>query len=134
MTSERNPRDLLEEMEELAFLEERFEDVAEEEFLERRDLQRIAERSLEILGGATKGLPPSVRDGSPSLPWSEMARTRDMMIHAGHRAKPAIVWRTIHDDVVPRQSPRRKIPGEETRGEKDGDPHPDREAEVLSSR
>jgi uncharacterized protein with HEPN domain len=92
---------LEERIEELEFLADRFEEVDKEEFLDRRDLQRVAERSLEILKEAAKGLPSRVRERSPSVPWSEMARTRDMMIHAYHRVEPEIVWRTIHDDALP---------------------------------
>lgn len=98
----RDPRDLLEEMvEELAFLDDRFDEVDREEFLDRQDLQRVGERSLEILGEAAKGLPQRLYDEFEAVPWGEMARTRDMLIHAYHRVEPEIVWRTIHEDALP---------------------------------
>jgi hypothetical protein len=56
LTAGRDPRDPLEEMiEELAFPADCFEEVDKEAVLDRRDLQRVAERSLEI-----RGRPPRV--------------------------------------------------------------------------
>ena len=38
-------------------------------------------RSFEILGEATKNIPPDVRERYPELPWRKMAGMRDGLIH-----------------------------------------------------
>ena len=72
-----------------------------EDCLEDPTLRKGLERSLEIPGEAAKATPREVRERWPTLPWSDMARMRDFLIHAYHRAEPAVVWKTATDDAAP---------------------------------
>ena len=38
-------------------------------------------RNLEIIGEATKNIPEENRNQYPNLPWQEMSRMRDKLIH-----------------------------------------------------
>lgn len=71
-----------------------------DEFLEDPTLRRATERSLEILGEAAKAVPPAVRRRWPDLPWSDMARMRDLLAHASTRVDPAILWKTAEEDAA----------------------------------
>lgn len=42
---------------------------------------RATVRSLEIIGAATKKIPPDFRSKYPLVNWNEMAGMRDVLIH-----------------------------------------------------
>ncbi|MFA5865616.1 MAG: DUF86 domain-containing protein [Phycisphaerae bacterium] len=52
-------------------------------------------RELEVIGEAVKNLPASVRKKHPGVPWSEMARMRDKLIHFYFGVDKEIVWKTV---------------------------------------
>jgi uncharacterized protein with HEPN domain len=56
---------------------------------------------LEIIGEASKVLPKSLKDRYTEVPWSEMAATRDKLIHAYHLVDLEVVWRTLKEDIPP---------------------------------
>jgi uncharacterized protein with HEPN domain len=56
-------------------------------------------RALEIVGEATKRLPPDIRDRQSSIPWRKMAGIRDIMIHEYNRVDLAVVWKTVKEDL-----------------------------------
>ena len=51
-------------------------------------------RVLEIIGEATKRLPPVLREKYPDIPWREMAGMRDRIIHGYDTVDLRIVWDT----------------------------------------
>lgn len=58
--------------------------VAGMDFEEFRDDDKTVSavvRKLEIIGEATKNIPDEVRQKYPKLPWREMAKIRDKLIH-----------------------------------------------------
>jgi uncharacterized protein with HEPN domain len=61
-------------------------------------------RTLEIIGEAAKQVPVEVQERESSVPWCEMARMRDRVIHGYHSVDPAIVWRTVRE-VLPNVEP-----------------------------
>lgn len=88
-------------VDELRFLAQATDGRDVEDSLTDPQLRRALERSLEIVGEATKALPAEVRVEHPDVPWSDMARTRDLLSHAYHRVEPAILWKTVVEDAVP---------------------------------
>ena len=54
---------------------------------------------LQVIGEATKRLSEEFRNGHPALPWSDMARMRDWLIHHYDRIKLEVVWDTVTKDV-----------------------------------
>lgn len=56
---------------------------------------------LEIIGEATKRLPSEVRALAPDIPRSDMARTRDRVIHGYDKVDLTVVWSTVQQDLPP---------------------------------
>jgi len=54
-------------------------------------------RSLEVLGEATKHIPPSFRKKHPNLPWSKMAGMRDVLIHDYMGVDLKTVWKVAQE-------------------------------------
>jgi len=54
---------------------------------------------LEILGEAAKGVTDVTRANLPDIPWSEMAATRDRLIHGYFSVDLDIVWEIVHRDL-----------------------------------
>ena len=61
---------------------ERFtKDHSQEKFIKDELVQSAVVRQLEIIGEAVKNLPKEFTKKHPDIPWSEIAQTRDKMIH-----------------------------------------------------
>jgi uncharacterized protein with HEPN domain len=58
-------------------------------------------RALEIIGEAAKNVPITIREQHPDIPWSEMARMRDKLIHSYFGVDLRVVWRTVQEDLPP---------------------------------
>ncbi|MEW6468928.1 MAG: DUF86 domain-containing protein [Bacteroidota bacterium] len=56
-------------------------------------------RSLEIIGEATKKLPPDFRSAHPLVRWEDMAGMRDILIHNYFGIDYEVVWNTITKDI-----------------------------------
>ena len=62
-------------------------------------LSRAIVRSLEIIGEATKKLPPEFIAHFPFVDWKDMAGMRDRLIHQYFGVDMEIVWNTIKQDL-----------------------------------
>ena len=56
-------------------------------------------RSLEVIGEAAKKVPESLRKKYQKLPWKEMARMRDKLIHGYFGVDIEIVWKVVKDEI-----------------------------------
>ena len=56
---------------------------------------------LEILGEAAKGVSSATKERHPDLPWSQMAATRDRLIHGYFSVDLDIVWQIVRHDLPP---------------------------------
>ena len=54
-------------------------------------------RKLEIIGEAVKNIPVEITEKNTQVPWSDMARMRDKMIHFYHGVDYEIIWKVIKD-------------------------------------
>jgi len=58
-------------------------------------------RNFGIIGEATKNVPIEIRKKYPEIPWREMARMRDKLIHEYFGVNVEILWKTIKEDFPP---------------------------------
>jgi uncharacterized protein with HEPN domain len=61
-------------------------------FKEDYKTQDAVLRNLEVLGEAAKNIPKEFADKHPSLPWREMAGTRDRLIHHYFGVNLDVIW------------------------------------------
>jgi uncharacterized protein with HEPN domain len=54
-------------------------------------------RSLEVLGEATKHIPPSFRKKYPDIPWNKMAGMRDVLFHDYMGIDLMTVWKVSRE-------------------------------------
>ena len=63
------------------------------------DVERVALDAIHYrvftIGEAVKGLSPELRDAHPEVPWSDIARMRDLIGHHYYKLDPQIVRATI---------------------------------------
>jgi uncharacterized protein with HEPN domain len=50
---------------------------------------------LLVIGEAVKALPADLLDQEPNVPWSEVARLRDLLAHHYYRVDPQIIRLTV---------------------------------------
>jgi uncharacterized protein with HEPN domain len=51
-------------------------------------------RNLEVIGEASKNIPPSVKRSHADIPWAEMSAMRNVLIHEYFGVDVKIVWHT----------------------------------------
>lgn len=56
-------------------------------------------RTLEIIGEATKKVPQAMRQTHPEIRWTEIAGTRDRVIHGYFEVDLDIVWLILEKDL-----------------------------------
>jgi uncharacterized protein with HEPN domain len=99
--SERQIRDSLQDMLEAAQRTLQYtENLSFEKFQEDFKTQDAVLRNLEVLGEAVKNIPVSFQDKHPDLPWADMARTRDRLIHHYFGVNLDIVWGIVELELA----------------------------------
>ena len=62
-------------------------------------------RRLQIIGDSVKALPKQLTADHPEIPWSDMARMRDKVIHHYLELKLDTIWETIQKDLPTLKAP-----------------------------
>ena len=70
-------------------------------FLSDHKCQLAVVRCLEVMGEAVKRLSEDVQKAHPDIPWSKIAKMRDILIHAYDRVDLDEVWGTVKYDIPP---------------------------------
>ena len=86
-------------LDELNYLLEKSSESSETEFSNDATLQRAFTRSLEIIGEATKKLDREFLDRYPDIPWADMAKLRDKLIHHYFGIDYELVWNIVIVEV-----------------------------------
>jgi uncharacterized protein with HEPN domain len=69
------------------------------QFMSDRKTQSAVVRQIEIIGEAVKQLSPALTGSEPVVPWRQIARTRDRLIHAYFNVDLDAVWAMVQDDL-----------------------------------
>ena len=78
-------------------VEEFVGDLNFDEFLADDKTSSAVVRKLEIIGEATKNIPKFITQEYDEIPWKEMARMRDKIIHFYFGVDYEIVWSVIKE-------------------------------------
>jgi uncharacterized protein with HEPN domain len=94
------PRDYLQHiLEEADFLFHESRRMDAETFSESDLARRAFVRSLEVIGEATKKIPPEFRAANPQVEWTSMAKTRDRLIHGYFTVDYSLIWETVQTRI-----------------------------------
>lgn len=69
--------------------------MTSDEFRTDKKTLHAVVRNLEIIGEAVKGIPSSIRDRYPHVPWQRIAGLRDILIHQYFGIDVDIVWNIV---------------------------------------
>ena len=86
-------------LEESDYLLEHSRGVAHDQFLTDETLRRAFVRSLEIIGEATKKVPPELAEQLRDIEWRAMAGMRDRLIHGYFGVDYDLVWDVVVNKV-----------------------------------
>jgi len=66
-------------------------------------LQLAVVRLIEIIGEAAKHISEETQRRAPSVPWAQIAGTRDRLIHGYFDVNLDVVWTIVTNDLPPLQ-------------------------------
>jgi uncharacterized protein with HEPN domain len=55
---------------------------------------------LTLIGEAIKHVPDEIRDRYPSIPWREIAGTRDVIVHGYFKVNLPLIWHAVSVEIV----------------------------------
>ena len=74
-------------------------DFTYKSFSKDKKTQSAVIRELEIIGEASKNIPQEVRETFHEIPWSDMSRMRDKLIHGYFIVNLEILWKTVEERI-----------------------------------
>ena len=86
-------------LESITQIEKFVEGTSKADFISSIKTQDATVRRLEIIGEATKNLPKNFREKHSDVPWSELARMRDKLIHGYFGIDLNITWDVVIKDL-----------------------------------
>ena len=87
-------KDILESIERM---DEFVEDIDFDKFVQDDKTSSAVVRKIEIIGEATKNIPKHIRQRYKGVPWSDMAKMRDKIIHFYFGIDYEVVWKVIKE-------------------------------------
>jgi len=73
--------------------------LTEREFLSNTEKQDAVLRNLEVIGEAVRNIPSDMRQKYKDVQWSQIAGTRDKLIHHYFGVNWEIVWNVVQEKL-----------------------------------
>lgn len=70
-----------------------------EDFCNNKLVSSAVIRQFEIIGEAVKHIPNNIYLKYPEIPWNDMARMRDRIIHGYFDISYKIIWKSVKEDI-----------------------------------
>ena len=80
-------------------IEEFTKRISKADFISSIKTQDAVIRRLEIIGEATKNLPTNFKEKYTTVPWNEITRMRDKLIHGYFGVDLNITWGVVKSDL-----------------------------------
>jgi uncharacterized protein with HEPN domain len=90
------------------------EEVEFEAFARNPEKQDAVEWNVSVMGEAATQLDPNLRAKYDGVPWDDMARMRDRIVHGYFNIDLEILWKTVKERVPEARQHVRRILDEET--------------------
>ena len=74
------------------------ENISYEEFTENLEKVYAVAKAFENIGEAVKNIPKELTNQYPSIPWSEIAKMRDVLTHHYFGLDDKVLWDTLDED------------------------------------
>ena len=74
------------------------QDVTYEEFTENLEKVYAVAKAFENIGEAVKNIPNELTKVYPQIPWSEIAKMRDVLTHHYFGVDDKVLWDTLDED------------------------------------
>ncbi|MEA2019723.1 MAG: DUF86 domain-containing protein [Campylobacterota bacterium] len=73
-------------------------DVTYEEFTENLEKVYAVVKAFENIGEAVKNIPKEIMEQYPEIPWSEIAKMRDVLTHHYFGVDDKVLWDTLDEE------------------------------------
>lgn len=73
-------------------------DVTYEEFTDNLEKVYAVVKAFENIGEAVKNIPKEITDKYPEIPWSEIAKMRDVLTHHYFGVDDKVLWDTLDEE------------------------------------
>ena len=73
-------------------------DVTYEEFTDNLEKVYAVVKAFENIGEAVKNIPKEITEQYPEIPWSEIAKMRDVLTHHYFGVDDKVLWDTLDED------------------------------------
>lgn len=74
--------------------------ISFEEFTDNTEKVYATAKAFENIGEAVKQIPKEIQDEFNSIPWSEIAKMRDVLTHHYFGLDDKVLWDTLEEDFV----------------------------------
>lgn len=92
---------LLHIRDEISFLETVTKDLRYEQLDSDKLMQHVVQKSLEIIGEASKKISVETKDSCKNIPWHNVAGMRDRLTHGYFDVNWELVWNVLQEDIEP---------------------------------
>ncbi|OPX17493.1 hypothetical protein BXT86_06220 [candidate division WOR-3 bacterium 4484_100] len=70
------------------------------EFMADEKTKSAVIREIEVMGEAVKNIPNFIRERNKDIPWRQIAKTRDKIIHFYFGTDYEIVWKVVKERIT----------------------------------